>query len=89
MDFVIFLVLKSSHHPTATFSQHKYASDILILAALSDFKIVATPLELDVKLQPTDDAPFNDPTCHQEIVGCFVYLTISCPDITYVHLLGQ
>lgn len=89
MDFVIFLVLKFSHHPAATFSQHKYASDILILAAFSDFKIVDTPLELDVKLQPTDDAPFNDPTCHREIGGCFVYLTISRPDITYIHLLSQ
>lgn len=40
-------------------SQVKYASDLIARAGLSDKKIVDTPLELNVKLRPTDGEPLH------------------------------
>lgn len=55
-----------------------------------DSKTMATPLELNAKLQTTDSEPLPDPTDHRELLSCFVHLTIMCPNITfYVHLFSQ
>lgn len=40
-------------------SQVKYASDLIARAGLSDNKIADTPLELNVKLRPTDWEPLH------------------------------
>lgn len=40
-------------------SQVKYASDLIARAGLSDHKIADTPLELNVKLRPTDWEPLH------------------------------
>lgn len=38
-------------------------------ARLSEAKPVDTPLELNVKLRPTDGEPVSDPTLYQQLVG--------------------
>uniref|UniRef100_A0ACD5X659 Uncharacterized protein n=1 Tax=Avena sativa TaxID=4498 RepID=A0ACD5X659_AVESA len=67
-------------------SQKKYIQDLVARAALGDERTVETPMELNVKLQPTDGDPFPDPTRYRHIVGSLV----TRPDISYpVHILSQ
>jgi hypothetical protein len=71
-------------------SQEKYMQDILSRAALTDHRIVDTPMELGVHLCPTDGEPLADPTRYRHLVGSLVYLGITRPDISHsVHILSQ
>ena len=71
-------------------SQAKYASDLLSKADLTDSKIVFTPLELNVKLNPIDGEPLSDATLYQQLVGSLIYLTVTRLDLAYaVHLVSQ
>ncbi|XP_038678419.1 uncharacterized mitochondrial protein AtMg00810-like [Tripterygium wilfordii] len=71
-------------------SQQKYLSDILSRAALVDTRNVDTPLELNVKLRPTDGQLLPDPTRDRQIVGQFVYLCITRLDIVHaVSIVSQ
>ena len=45
-------------------SQAKYASDLLSKAGFTDSKTVSTPLELNVKLNPTDSESLSDATLY-------------------------
>uniref|UniRef100_A0A2N9HJ51 Reverse transcriptase Ty1/copia-type domain-containing protein n=1 Tax=Fagus sylvatica TaxID=28930 RepID=A0A2N9HJ51_FAGSY len=68
-------------------SQAKYASDLLSKAGLTDSKTVFTPLELNVKLNPTDGEPLSDATLYRQLMGSLIYLTVTHPDLAYaVHL---
>ena len=67
--------------------QAKYASDLLSKAGLTDSKTVSTPLELNVKLNPTNGEPLFDATLYRQLVGSLIYLTVTRPDLAYaVHL---
>uniref|UniRef100_A0ACD5ZD48 Uncharacterized protein n=1 Tax=Avena sativa TaxID=4498 RepID=A0ACD5ZD48_AVESA len=71
-------------------SQEKYIQDLLARAALADERTVETPMELHVKLRPTDGDPLPDPTRYRHFVGSLVYLVVTRPDISYpVHILSQ
>uniref|UniRef100_A0A8R7R8J0 Reverse transcriptase Ty1/copia-type domain-containing protein n=1 Tax=Triticum urartu TaxID=4572 RepID=A0A8R7R8J0_TRIUA len=71
-------------------SQEKYIQDLLIRAALTDERIVETPMELNVHLRDTDGDPLPDPTRYRHLVGSLVYLAVTHPDISYpVHILSQ
>ena len=71
-------------------SQEKYIQDLLSRADLSDERTVETPMELNVKLRPTDGDPLSDPTRYRHLVGSLVYLAVTRPDISYpVHILSQ
>uniref|UniRef100_A0ACD5Z149 Uncharacterized protein n=1 Tax=Avena sativa TaxID=4498 RepID=A0ACD5Z149_AVESA len=71
-------------------SQEKYIRDLLARAALGDERTVETPMELNVKLQPTDGDPLPDPTRYRHLVGSLVYLAVTRPNISYpVHILSQ
>lgn len=75
-------------YSTRVLSQQKYITDIL--QSLSDTRFADTPMELHVKLRPTDGVPLEDPTRYRQLVGALVYLTISRPDIANaVHILSQ
>ncbi|KAK1626508.1 hypothetical protein QYE76_000823 [Lolium multiflorum] len=67
----------------------KYIQDLLARAALGDERTVDTPMELNVKLRPTDGDPLPDPTRYRHLVGSLVYLDVTLPDISYpVHILS-
>ena len=71
-------------------SQTKYASDLLARAALTDNKIVDTPIEANGKLGISDGVLLPDATLYRQLVGSFVYLTVTRPDISYaVHVVSQ
>src|SRR3954468_1715351 len=71
-------------------SQEKYMQDLLARAALGDECTVETPMELNVKLQPTDGDSLPDPKRYRHLVGSLVYLAVTRPDISYpVHILSQ
>jgi hypothetical protein len=71
-------------------TQAKYISDLLSRANLTDCKIIDTPTELNAHLNLQDDESFCDPTLYRHLVGSFVYLTVTRPDISYVvHQVSQ
>uniref|UniRef100_A0A2N9GF20 Reverse transcriptase Ty1/copia-type domain-containing protein n=1 Tax=Fagus sylvatica TaxID=28930 RepID=A0A2N9GF20_FAGSY len=51
---------------------------------------LSTPLEFNVKLNPTDGEPLSDATLYRQLVGSLIYLTVTRPDLAYaVHLVSQ
>ncbi|KAK1597016.1 hypothetical protein QYE76_016828 [Lolium multiflorum] len=71
-------------------AEQKYIQDLLSRAALGDERTVDTPMELNVKLRPTDGDPLPDPTRYRHLVGSLVYLAVTRPDISYpVHILSR
>lgn len=71
-------------------SQHRYTLDLLSRSGLSDDKTAATPMELHLKIRPTDGNPLSDPSRYRHIVGSLVYLAVTRPDISHaVHVLSQ
>jgi hypothetical protein len=55
-------------------SRENYIQDLLARAALDDERTVDTPMEVNVKLRPTDGDPLPDPTRYRHLVGSLVYL---------------
>ena len=56
---------------------------------LTDCLTTEIPLELNVKLSPTDGIPLKDCTCYREFVCSLVYLTVTRPDTQYaVHIVS-
>jgi hypothetical protein len=71
-------------------SQEKYIQDLRDGASLTDHRTPETPMELNVHLTPTDGEPLEDSTRYCHIVGSFIYLGVTRPDISYsVHILSQ
>lgn len=71
-------------------TQQKYIHAVLSCAALTNPKVVPTPLEANAKLSITDGTLLNDPTRYRQVIGSLVYLTITHPDITFaVHVVSQ
>ena len=86
-----FLGLKITHSTYGLYiTQAKYASELLSRVGLTDSKTVDTPVELNAHLTPTGGKPLSNPSFYRRLVGSLVYLTITCPDISYaVHQVSQ
>ncbi|WVZ85688.1 hypothetical protein U9M48_032583 [Paspalum notatum var. saurae] len=62
----------------------------LARSALSDHPTAAIPMDLHLKLHPSNGTPLDDPSRYRHIVGSLVYLTVTRPDIAHaVHILTQ
>lgn len=71
-------------------SQHRYTQELISRSGLTDIRTVATPMELQLQLRPTDGIPLEDPSRYRHLVGSLVYLTVTRPDIAHaVHILSQ
>ncbi|KAD6454826.1 hypothetical protein E3N88_09532 [Mikania micrantha] len=64
-------------------SQHKYISDLLTRANLSNAKPVVSPCTTTTTLCLGDSPLFSDPVKYRQIVGALQYVTLTRPDITY------
>jgi hypothetical protein len=70
-------------------SQKKYIEDLLACAALGDERTVETHMELNVQLHASDDDPLSDLTCIIILLGAYVYLDVTLPNISYpIHILS-
>ncbi|XP_028124795.1 uncharacterized protein LOC114321785 [Camellia sinensis] len=86
-----FLDIEVASSPKGYFlSEAKYANEVIHHARLTKTKVSNTPIELNVKLNSTDDVPLDDLISYRELVGCLVYLTVTRFDFTYVvHVVSQ
>lgn len=64
-------------------TQTKYAKDILSRAGLTDTTPVHTPFTTSSQLLSHGEA-FHAPTLYRSLVGALQYLTITCPNLSYV-----
>ncbi|XP_023742245.1 uncharacterized mitochondrial protein AtMg00810-like [Lactuca sativa] len=58
--------------------------DLFRRADLCDNQTVDTPLETNARYSPTDGIPFSDLNLYRTVVGSFVYLTVTRPNIAHV-----
>lgn len=86
-----FLGLEIARNSTGIYvSQRKYTIEILEDSGLLAAKPVAFPMEANLKLSKDTRIPLPDPTQYRQLIGRLIYLTITCPDITYpVQVLNQ
>ncbi|XP_028064022.1 uncharacterized protein LOC114267214 [Camellia sinensis] len=82
-----FLGIEVASSPKGYFlSQAKYANEVIHRASLTDTEVSDTPIELN--LNSTDGVLLDDLTLYRNLVGCLVYLTVTCPDLAYVVHVG-
>ncbi|XP_016204905.1 uncharacterized protein LOC107645405 [Arachis ipaensis] len=80
-----FLGLELARSPEGiVLSQRKYTLNILEDTNFNDAKATLLPTETNLRLSASDGELLDDPVIYRSIIGRFMYLTISRPDITYV-----
>ena len=80
-----FLGLEITHSTDGLYlTQAKYASELLPRAGLTDSKTVDTPVEFNAHLTPSGGKPLSNLSLYKRLVGNLVYLTVTCPDNSYV-----
>uniref|UniRef100_A0A2N9GFC2 Reverse transcriptase Ty1/copia-type domain-containing protein n=1 Tax=Fagus sylvatica TaxID=28930 RepID=A0A2N9GFC2_FAGSY len=80
----------SSSSDSYYLTQFKHTSDLISKAGITDSKIVDTPIEYNNRLNTHDGEPFPNATLYRQLVGSFVYLTVTRLDISYaVHIVSQ
>ena len=58
--------------------------------SITDSKIVDTPIKYNCRLNCHDGKSLSDATLYRQLVGSLIYLTVTCPDISYgVHVVSQ
>ncbi|KAJ9693365.1 hypothetical protein PVL29_012218 [Vitis rotundifolia] len=71
-------------------NQQKYVLDLLDEVGMLGCKPVETPIEPNVKLQPTEAKNVKDRDCYQRRVGRLIYLSHTHPDIAFsVSMVSQ
>ncbi|XP_028065853.1 uncharacterized protein LOC114268818 [Camellia sinensis] len=73
----------SSSSSSYVLSQHKYASEILAKAGMSDCKSYASPMATKVVSSDSADSHFSQPSLYRSLVGVFQYLTLTQPDLSF------
>lgn len=64
--------------------------EIVSEAGLLGCRPSAVPIELNHKLNSAVSPPFDNPERYRRLVGQFIYMTITRPDLSYaVHILSQ
>lgn len=64
--------------------------DILEKFKMSDFKPIATPIDVGIKLSKFDDSKSINATLYPQLVGSLVYITNTRPNIAYaVNLVSR
>ncbi|CAA7037262.1 unnamed protein product [Microthlaspi erraticum] len=86
-----FLGIEVSRAPEGIYlSQRKYALDIVKECGLLGCQPVKTPMEQNHNLAKDTGDYYNDPLRYRRLVGRFVYLTHTRPELSYaVHMLAQ
>ena len=70
-------------------TQAKYTFDMISRVSITDSKIVDTLIECKCRLNCHHGEPLFDATLYKQLVGSLIYLTISCPDISYaIHVVS-
>ncbi|XP_058727162.1 uncharacterized mitochondrial protein AtMg00810-like [Vicia villosa] len=71
-------------------SQRKYTLDLLDTTGMMGCKPASTPMARDTRLLSTDGKPMDDPSQYRRLIGQFIYLLNTRPDISYaVQQLSQ
>ncbi|XP_015954779.1 uncharacterized mitochondrial protein AtMg00810-like [Arachis duranensis] len=70
-------------------SQHKYTLSILKNTNFAESKPTSFLLESNLRLSSSDGELLEDPTSYRRLIGRLMYLTISCPHITFSQFLSQ
>ena len=65
-------------------SQRKYTLDILADTGMLDYKLVDTPMDLNVKLVPSQGEPLKVIGRYRRLIGKLNYFTITRPDISFL-----
>ncbi|RDX74492.1 Copia protein, partial [Mucuna pruriens] len=63
---------------------NKYALDILQETSTSNYGLVDSPMDPNMKLMVNEDEPYFDPKRYRRLVRKLIYLTIIRPDISFV-----
>ena len=64
-------------------SQHKYDTEILDKANMSQCKPTSTPVHTSGKLCTDASSPYDGPTLYRSLAGALQYLTFTRPDISF------
>ena len=64
--------------------QGKYAVEILKKFKMMNYKAMATPMELNLKLLSDSLLDLVDSMMYRQMIGSFIYLTNTRPDICFV-----
>ena len=61
--------------------QQKYAKDLLQRYAMINCKPMSTPMDPNMRLQEDEGKDLEDMTMYRQLVGSFIYLTLTWPNI--------
>ena len=71
-------------------SQRKYVLDLLKETGMLSSKSSETPMDPNIKFNKDDGELLHDPGRYRRLVGKFIYLTVTRPDITFaVGIVSQ
>lgn len=67
----------------------KICLDLLSRASIIDSEIASTPLKYNIHLNLIDGILFGNVSLNRQLVGRLIYLTITCPNISFaVHMIS-